>query len=191
MRVLAKEPNSVSELVMSSNYLPTGINCTIFDQPCEEYDNFATVLRNPGFCHLNMTLLIGGEGDELDTCWRSFLNGRLRRALGEAKGMEDFRLHTTVIANPYQEDSFDYGSLERLMSLQCIVPVEKWPKLRHFELSRFLVTQSNIISLLCALPESIRSLKLSMLKFLNDGGDWHGLLEEMRTMIHAKKLWAD
>ncbi|KAJ6009173.1 hypothetical protein N7522_004189 [Penicillium canescens] len=30
-----------------------------------------------------------------------------------------------------------------------------------------------------------------MLKFLDNGGDGHGLLKEIRTMIHAKKLWAD
>ena len=33
MRVLANEPN---ELAMTANFLPTGINCTIFDEPCEE-----------------------------------------------------------------------------------------------------------------------------------------------------------
>lgn len=36
MRVLANEPNSVSELVMTANFLPTGINCTIFGEPREE-----------------------------------------------------------------------------------------------------------------------------------------------------------
>ncbi|KAJ5181144.1 hypothetical protein N7491_000698 [Penicillium cf. griseofulvum] len=137
LRVLTNEPNSVSELVMSSNHLPTGLNCTIFDQPCEEYDNFATVLKNPGFRHLAITFLVGGESDDqLDACWRSFLNGRLRRALDES-----------------------------------FIPVEKWPKLRCFELSCFLVTQSDVISFLRALPKSIRFIKLIMLKFLDEGRD--------------------
>lgn len=30
-----------------------------------------------------------------------------------------------------------------------------------------------------------------MLKFLDEGGDWHGLLEDMRTMIRENTLWAD
>ncbi|KAJ5509684.1 hypothetical protein N7527_011827 [Penicillium freii] len=191
LRVLANEPNSVSELVISSNHLPTGLNCTIFDQPGEEYDNFATVLKIPGFRHLAITFLIGGESDDqLDACWRSFLNGRLRRALDKAKDMEDFSLHTTVINNPY-DDEYSAGSPERLIPLQSFIPVDKWPKLRCFELSRFLVTQSDVISFLRALPNSIRFIKLSMLKFLDEGGDWHGLLKEMRTMIRENTLWAD
>ena len=41
-------------------------------------------------------MLIGGEDEvDLDLCWQLFLNGRLRRALGQSKDMEDFRLHTT------------------------------------------------------------------------------------------------
>ncbi|OQD99108.1 hypothetical protein PENSOL_c007G03620 [Penicillium solitum] len=190
LRVLANEPNSVSELVISSNHLPTGLNCTIFDQPCEQYDNLAIVLQNPGFHQLAITLLIGGESDDqLDACWRSF-NGRFRRMLSEAKNMEYFSLHTTVINNPY-DDEYSAGSLERLIPLHSFIPVEKWPKLRCFELSRFLVTQSDVISFLWLLPKSIRFIKLSMLKFLDEGGDWHGLLEEMRIMIREKALWAD
>ncbi|KAJ6136747.1 hypothetical protein N7497_012451 [Penicillium chrysogenum] len=135
LRVLANEPNSVSELVMSSNHLPTGLNY-------------------------------------------------------EAKDMEDFSLHTTVINNPYNVE-YSAGSLERLIALKSFIPVDKWPKLRCFELSRFLVTQSDVISFLCALPKSIRFIKLSMLKFLGEGGDWHGLLEEMRTMIRENTLWAN
>ncbi|KAJ5512088.1 hypothetical protein N7463_001640 [Penicillium fimorum] len=125
LRVLVNEPNSVSELVMASNHMPTGLNCTIFDQPCEEYDNFTTVLKNPGFRRLAITFPIGGESDDqLDACWRSFLNGRLRRALHEAKDMEDFSLHTTVINNPY-DDEYSAGSPERLIPLQSLIPVDK------------------------------------------------------------------
>ncbi|KAJ5197148.1 hypothetical protein N7449_007627 [Penicillium cf. viridicatum] len=86
MRVLANEPNSVTELVMNSTHLPTGINCTIFDEPCEEYDDFAAVLKTPGFRRLDIAMLIGGQVDsEIGRCRQSFLNGRLCRALGEAK----------------------------------------------------------------------------------------------------------
>jgi hypothetical protein len=63
LRVLANEPNTVSELVLTSAHLPTGINCTIFDEPCEEYDNFAKVVS--GLRRLDIAMLIGGE-DEVD-----------------------------------------------------------------------------------------------------------------------------
>ncbi|KAI3201018.1 hypothetical protein DTO027I6_6121 [Penicillium roqueforti] len=61
LRVLANEPNSVSQLVMTSNSIPTGINCAIFDEPCEEYNHFATVLKKPGFRRLDIALLLGGD----------------------------------------------------------------------------------------------------------------------------------
>lgn len=107
MCILANEPNSVSELVMTANFLPTGINCTIFDEPCEEYDHFTTVLKNPGFRRLDITLLVCEESQQgLEACWRSLLNGRLRRALGEARGMEEFRLHMTFSDALYTKDRY-------------------------------------------------------------------------------------
>ena len=39
MRVLTNEPDSISELAMTAIFLPTGINCTIFGEPREEYDH--------------------------------------------------------------------------------------------------------------------------------------------------------
>lgn len=140
MRVFANEPNSVTELIMNSTHLPTGINCTIFDEPYEEYDNFAAVLKTPGFRRLDIAILIGGQFDsEIRGSRRSLLNRRLRRALGEAKDMEDFRLHTTVTTYCYDDD-YRYPTLDCLIPLQSIVPVQKWMRLRHFELSRFLVS---------------------------------------------------
>ena len=61
------------------------------------------------------------------------LKGWLRCVLGEAKDMEDSRLHTTVIGNPYDdEDVYDtYRPPELLVPLQSIVPVEGWQKLRQ------------------------------------------------------------
>ncbi|KAJ5561147.1 hypothetical protein N7535_009344 [Penicillium sp. DV-2018c] len=52
IRVLANEPNSVSELVMTSDansYCLTsqGINCAIFNEESEEYNDFVTMLQKP------------------------------------------------------------------------------------------------------------------------------------------------
>ncbi|KAJ5581465.1 hypothetical protein N7535_000085 [Penicillium sp. DV-2018c] len=186
LRVLANEPNSVSELVMTSNAIITGINCTIFDEPCEEYNHFAAMLKKPGFRRLDIALLLGGEREEdFEACWRSLLNGRLRRALSEAKEMEEFRLHTTF------EDSdefYPYG--HPFIPLQSIVPVEQWPKLRHFELFGFLISQDDSVSFLKKLPKSVRSIELSMLEFHGDG-NWYSMLEKIKRMVSDSTLWGD
>ncbi|KAJ5120588.1 uncharacterized protein N7515_009976 [Penicillium bovifimosum] len=185
MRVLANEPNSVSVLVMTATFMPTGINCTIFDEPCEEYDHFVTVLKKPGFRRLDIALLVGGEREEdLEACWRPLLNGRLRRALGEAKGLEEFRLHTTY-------DRFlHYNGEYPLIPLQSIVPVEQWSKLRHFELSGLLISQDDCVSFLKTLPRSVRSIELSMLHFFHLE-DWYSMLAEIRRMVSESELWGD
>ncbi|KAJ5146237.1 uncharacterized protein N7515_000801 [Penicillium bovifimosum] len=138
MRVLANEPNFVSELVMTANSVPTGINCAICDEPCEEYNHFATVLKNPGFRHLDIALLVSGQIEE------------------------DF---------------------------ESIVPVEQWSKLRHFELSGFVISQKDCVSFLKTLPKSVRSIELSLLHFLDES--WYSMLEEIRRMVSESTLWGD
>ncbi|KAJ5143146.1 uncharacterized protein N7515_001933 [Penicillium bovifimosum] len=185
IRVLANEPNSVSELVMTFNFIPTGINCTIFDEPCEEYSHFATVLKKPGFRRLDIALLVGGEGEEdLEACWRPLVNGRLRRALGEAKEMEEFRLHIRFSEYPYR------GHAYPRIPLQSIVPLEQWSKLRHFELSGFVISQDDCVSFLKTLPKSVRSVELSMLRFPGPG-TWCSMLEEIKQMVSESTLWGD
>lgn len=86
MRVLANEPNSVTELVMNSTHLPTGINCTIFDEPCEEYDDFAAVLKPLASAVLILLCSLADKSIQRSAdADNPSLNGRLRRALGEAK----------------------------------------------------------------------------------------------------------
>jgi hypothetical protein len=185
MRVLANEPNCVSELVMTSSFLPTGINCTMFDEPCEGYDQFVKVLRNPGFRRLDISLLVGGEDEsDLEPCSRSLRNGRLRHALSGATEMEEFRLHTT-----YDEDILAEGYYP-LISINEIVPVEIWSNLRHFELSGFVISENDCISFLPTLPKSIRSIELSMMEF-HDVGDWHRMLKMIRRMVFDSTPWRD
>ncbi|KAJ5582087.1 hypothetical protein N7535_000707 [Penicillium sp. DV-2018c] len=182
MKVLASKPNSVSELVMTSNFMPTGINCRVFDEPCDEYNEFAAVLEKPGFRRLDITLLVGGLFmDDIEACWRSLSNGRLGQALGEAKDMEEFRLHTTL------HDDLLYDA--PLIPLQSIAPVEQWSKLRHFELCNFAITDEDLVSFLKALPKTIRSIELSLLRFLDDG-NWFSTLGQIRRAV-SKPLWAD
>ncbi|KAJ5124228.1 uncharacterized protein N7515_008053 [Penicillium bovifimosum] len=186
MRVLANEPNSVFELVMTSNSIATGINCTIFDEPREEYDHFAAVLKKPGFRRLDMTLLVTDDLEEdYGACWRHLLNGRLRQALGEAKELEEFRLDATIDTALYRRGGYS------AIPLQDLVPVEQWPKLRHFGISGFVISRDNCVSLLKTLPKSIRSIELSTLHFINDDENLYGLLEEIKRMVSEGTLWGD
>lgn len=108
--------------------------------------------------------------------------------------MEDFRLHTTIKADPWGDanaNGWGNGPIDRLIPLRRVIPVENWPRLRHFEISRFLVTQSDMISFPTALPKSVRSIELSMLMFLDDSGDLFDLIKEMRKMICENTLWGD
>ncbi|KAJ5471184.1 hypothetical protein N7530_008541 [Penicillium desertorum] len=158
------------------NYPIPRINYTIFDEPCEEYDYFATVLKNKGFRRLDIGLLVNGElKQDIEAYWRSLVNRRLRRALSETKEIEEFRLHTTFIEELYNDGEYP------LIPLHSIVPVEKWSNLRHFELSGFVISQADCISFLNTLPKSVRSIELSMLRFLDDS-NWYSMLEDMRRM---------
>ncbi|KAJ5413936.1 hypothetical protein N7509_000563 [Penicillium cosmopolitanum] len=144
-----------------------------------------SVLKNPGFRRLDISLLVGGEDEsDLEPCWRSFLNGRLHRALSEATEIEDFRLHATF------DDELAYNDAYPLIPLRNIIPVEKWPNLRHFELSSFSISQDDCISFLGTLPKTIRSIELSMLDFLDDGC-WYSMLEEIQRMVSEGTLWRD
>jgi hypothetical protein len=70
--------------------------------------------------------------------------------------------------------------------------VEKWPNLRHFELSGFLVSRDDIVSFLTTPPKSVRSTELSMLKFLDeDDGDWYMTLEVISQSIRENTLWGE
>ncbi|CRL30672.1 unnamed protein product [Penicillium camemberti] len=62
--VLAQNKHRVSELVLDVNHLSTGLDCTIFAQPCEEYDNFLSIFQTPGFCRLDLPLLVGEQEQE-------------------------------------------------------------------------------------------------------------------------------
>ncbi|CAM1509827.1 Fc.00g001620.m01.CDS01 [Cosmosporella sp. VM-42] len=183
-RVLAQRDlqHQISELVLDVHHLNTGLNCHIFDQPCEEYDNLVTLLRRPGFRRIDLSLLVGGL-EYLE--WSSYRNGYLRRALAEATDLEHVSLHTNVVPDPDNRriDRTSRGSIEHFNPLRTIFPIDKWPRLRHFGLSGFMVTQADVLSLLSALPATVRSAELSYLLFLDNGGNYRSLLYEMRDTL--------
>ncbi|XHG02546.1 hypothetical protein AWENTII_005893 [Aspergillus wentii] len=179
-RVLAEQEHNITELICNVNQLPTGLNCTMFDYPCEEYDKLASLLKRPGFSHLDLPMIVRGKET---VPWPLLRNGcLLRQALSEVKDIEYLRLWTSA-----EPDAIDYailmngiGSLHRFIPLQTFLPVGKWSKLRHFGLSRFPVIQSDLVSVLTALPETTRTIELGFLYFIHYGGSYYGLLTEIR-----------
>ncbi|ROT38193.1 hypothetical protein SODALDRAFT_312748 [Sodiomyces alkalinus F11] len=186
-RVLAQEEPrpghaAVTEFVVDVNQLNTGLNCRIFDEPCDEYNHLVTLLRRPGFSRIDLPFIVGGlEWDD----WPSFRSGYLFRALAEASDLEHVSLGTNVVPDPdaYATEPGSAGFAAHFIPLRTIFPVEKWPRLRHLGLSRFLVKQKDVLALLASLPDTLRSVELSFLMFLDGGGSFRGLLDDMRDTL--------
>jgi hypothetical protein len=181
-RALAEvRDHRVTELVLDACTLLCGITCRIFDGNCREYDDLVTLLRRPGFRRLDLALIVGQEGHR---DWVSFRNGNLSQMLAAARDLEHVSLSTTVDPDPvYDSEGGGDGHERNLIPLKSIFPVDKWPRLRHLKLSRFLVKQSDVVGFLVALPETLRSVELSFLLFLDGGGNYKDMLDEMRERL--------
>lgn len=168
-------PCRISELVVDANKLATGLNCYIFDQPCAEYDDFCFVLQQPGFRRLDLDMMVDGSDSVF---WESFprLRQRWLHALGTATSLEHIRLGTSIISCPR----------EGFIPLSSFFPIEKWPSLRHFGLSRFYVRQADVVGFLAKLPSTVRSVELSFLTFCDDDENYRDLLDDMSTMLDWK-----
>lgn len=159
----------ITEIIVDTNQLLTGLNAHIFDEECAEQRDLASVLRQPNFRHLDLALAVGGLENQ---DWRAFRSGCLRRTLAEAPGLEHVRLTTDLVEEPDQ----DY-----ILPLCDIFPIDKWARLSHFGLSRFHVRQYDLLSFLAALPPTLRSVELSFLIWLE--GNYRDLLDGMRDQL--------
>lgn len=159
----------ITEIIIDSNQLLTGLNAHIFDEECTEQRNLASALRQPNFRRLDLALAV----DRIeDYGWRAFRSGCLRRTLGEAPDLEHIRLTTDLVDPPVE----DY-----ILPLRDIFPIDTWTRLSHFGLSRFHVRQDDLLSFLAALPPTLRSVELSFLIWLE--GNYRDLLEGMRDQL--------
>ncbi|KAL6399948.1 hypothetical protein AUP68_17358 [Ilyonectria robusta] len=120
------------------------------------------MLRKPGFRRIDLAFLVDGQSYR---SWKAFCNGQLRPALALATDLEHVSLCTNV---PYEVSNkiWAENNIRYFVPLRAIFQVESWPKLGHFGLSGFAVQQDDIISLLAALPPTLRSVELSFLYFL-------------------------
>ena len=182
MRILADEQtqHSISELILNVHQINTGLNCYIFDKPCQEYNDLVTLISRPGFRRLDLSLLVGEfSGGN----WPSLGRGYLRHALSQATGLEHFSLHTNGSRCVSGPDTYEGITADDLIPLRSVFPIDSWPRLRHFGLSAFYVTQDDVISFLSVLPSGIRSVELSFLLFLDAKSSYRDLLYDMRDKL--------
>jgi hypothetical protein len=64
-----------------------------------------------------------------------------------------------------------------------IFPFDIWKNLQHFGLSGFLVRVDDLLSVLAALPKTLRSVELSFLYFTGEKGGYYHLLEAMHDTL--------
>lgn len=184
-RELAKvSGHRISEFIVDAYVLDTGLNCRVFDQPNEEFNNLVTLLRQPGFSHLDLALMADGQyRDEQE--WSSIRNGYLKRALGEASDLRHISLRFTISYNQLTDwsnrESIQYA--EHFIPLRTIFPIDKWKNLQHFGLSGFLVRVDDLLSVLAALPKTLRSVELSFLYFTGEKGNYYHLLNAMHDTL--------
>jgi hypothetical protein len=178
--------HQVTELRLDAHTLETGLNCRMFEEPNKQYNDFAAILNKPDFARLDLSLLVRGQER---TGWRCFRSGCLRRALAGAPDIQHISL-TTNVDSSLSSDSSVPGSAEsreQLVPLHTIFPAETWRSLQHFGLSKFLVDKDDIVSFLSSLPGTLRSVHLGFLYFVDHGGTYGTLLEDMRDKLDWRR----
>ncbi|PWI69387.1 hypothetical protein PCL_01034 [Purpureocillium lilacinum] len=175
-RVLSEQQQShnVVELIVDAHTVPTGLNCRVFEQWCEDYSHLVSIIRRPGFSCLSLSLLVGGQKS---LNWPAFRSGLLRDALMGATDLKSLTLATNLESDPWLDDEVE------LLPLHTIFPIGHLSRLEHFGLWNFLVQQSDLMRLLAALTGTIRSVELEFLHFLHERGNHHDLLEDMRETL--------
>lgn len=175
-KLLAEEKHHrVSEFVIDTHFSYKGLNCRLFEQPCDEYHDFKAILQQqPGLKKLQLSLHISGQ-ERQDLDWSAFNNHLLRDALAEASQLEHFSMET----------DWQTSVMERSVcppTLQTFLPIERWAGLQHFRLHSFPLRSANLISALSQLT-SLQSLELAFLYLCEREDNHHDLLNGMRGTL--------
>ncbi|KAL7935647.1 hypothetical protein V8C35DRAFT_297866 [Trichoderma chlorosporum] len=171
-KILAEGQHNVSEYEIDGHHLGTGLNCRLFDEPCDEYDDFVSILSLPGLKKLRLSLFVDGQ-DSIDSEWWALRNGLLPEALAKATELE----HVSIATGWNPEGRIEPPGLGRFLPIDC------WPKLQHFELWHVGVNQAELLSVISQLPDGLLSLQLNFLT-IHDTGNYRDLLNAMRDRLH-------
>ncbi|KAL6230488.1 hypothetical protein BDW75DRAFT_234351 [Aspergillus navahoensis] len=177
-RALAQYPEyRVSELIIDAHTLESGLNCYIFREPNPEYNDFAIILRRPGFARLDLSLRVR---DQEHRGWPGFRSGYLRRVFAGADGLEHMSLSTDVEEDPAPTAPFQEAPGARATR----PPTRSFPS-RYMEVPPPLWTvrlpgrQRRHRFISSAPPPTNCSVNLDMLYFVDHGGSYRELLEDM------------
>lgn len=169
-KILAEGRHNVLEYEIDGHHLGTGLNCRIFDHRCEEYEDFISILRLPGFKKLQLSLFVDGQEA---MGWSALRTGLLRKALAEATQMEHVSIATNLNWFPNER--------EEAPGLTRFLPIECWPRLQHFELWHVDVDLAELLSVISQLPDGLLSIQLNFL-YINLG-HYRDLLDQMRDRL--------
>ncbi|KAL7898956.1 hypothetical protein HDV63DRAFT_80858 [Trichoderma sp. SZMC 28014] len=162
--------HNVSEFLVDAHCLHTGLSCRIFEQKCEEYDNFRAVLQKPGFKKLQLSLLVAGQ-ENVNMRWPAFRTNLLRDAIAEASQLEYFSMETDWVKDRIVQPP----------TLATFLPIETWAGLKHFRLWNFPLRSADLISTLSKLT-GLQSLELGFLD-LYEQDNYHDFVNMMRDTL--------
>ncbi|CAM1505512.1 Fc.00g111490.m01.CDS01 [Cosmosporella sp. VM-42] len=197
MRALAqnKDSGKVTDVGIDAHHLETGLNGYFFNSAHADYWNFLVVLRRPNFRRLHLDLFVKRQG----YWWQppnhpppiGFRTGLFRAALiGAARGhgFEHLSIRTDEDVANLNENIICLNNERRdqlYVSLWTVFPLGSLARAQHFCLSRFLVKQHDLLSLLAKLPETLQTIELSFLLFLE------GSYKDMLLQIRDTMGWMD
>ena len=181
-RHLRENPtSSINEFSIDVNYLPAGINIHLFENTdSTEYTDLVTILSYPGLRRFDLPLDYSGIEDPDDS---APLYDNVHKLLSMATDLEHVSLSTNI---DFQDNDFwgMIGRDEHCFPLRSILPIDKWPNLRHLSLSRLFVKQDDVRDFLAAMPPTLKSIELSFLEFTPWYRDcYRGLFEDMRSIL--------
>ncbi|KAF5679879.1 hypothetical protein FDENT_8593 [Fusarium denticulatum] len=178
-KVLAEEKHNVTELMFDVHQLNTGINHFALNRGTEEYKNFCDILKRPGFQKLHLSLLVGFY---LAEEYEIYNERYLHDALYEATDMRYLSFHTDFATNRHSWtiDMYQYTPLFD------VFPIDRWQQLTYFGLSNVLVAQTDLIAFLSKLPQTVQTVELSFLTFMEGDGHSISLMEDIRDKLDWK-----
>ncbi|WXC50668.1 hypothetical protein QX201_010349 [Fusarium graminearum] len=169
--------HTISEFVIGGTEVQSGLNCRIFDQWSPEYGDLVTLLKRPGFRHLELHLFTAFLEDD---DWHSLKTGLLRDAFAQAKDLEYLCLRTTTDISDVVPQCLIPGIEGHAVPLRGIFLPESWSRLQHFVITNLLVELDDFMSLLASLSPSLRSVKIIDMAFESQEHGYDDLLRAIR-----------
>ncbi|KZZ94446.1 F-box domain, cyclin-like protein [Ascosphaera apis ARSEF 7405] len=164
--------------------LNLGLSPRVFDSPCTEADNFRFMLSQPGFRRLELTFTADLMDFDNFHCFRS---GLFREALGHCRDLQYFSFTTTGFRDSSTMRHWGALTLQDTVPLDVLFPISSWPQLKHFGLSGWRVYGPHLVDFLRELPETVESIELSRLIFVEFSGTHSALLEAIRDRLDWKQ----